>query len=226
MDSFDFWYAVNHTEILIRPRQSLETFGQTTLRYHLVTEFPDAVDRIRVREGRILAYRPILLTPGSLDSSPLEGFDGPAVGRYLEWLRANEQNLALLQYGFKIRNEPLQEHCVTDRLETVLARVQAEVVRKNDPLDAVLVGVDDPWEVCLLKLLVEVASRSAPHNARELRADPDGSRREIEAAFEAAARDRSQRGRLATLLAKHRVFPEYEDRFYDLVRNGGGSPPA
>ena len=222
MDSFDFWYAVNHTEILVRPRQLLETFDQTTLRYHLVTEFPDAVGRIRIREGRVLAYRPVLLTPVPLRESPLEGFDEQATEHYLEWLRDNEQHIAFLKYGFKIRKEPLQEHLVTDQLEAVVARVRKEVIQKNDPLDAVLVGVDEPWEVCLLKLLIEVAHQSAPHNAEELRADPDGSRREIENAFSDVSRDGSKLSRLADLLAKRKLFQDYEDRFFALVRTVRG----
>lgn len=223
MDDFDFWYAVHNTRILIRPRQPLETFGQTTLSYHLLTEFPDEADRVRVREGRILAYRPVLITPQTLHESPLEGFEGPEAENYLEWLKANERNLALIQYGFKIRKELLQEYRVSERINLVADRVRDEVRRKDNPLDAVLIGVDRPWEVCLLKLLIEVARHSAPHNAGELRSDPDGSRAEIEAAFAAARRDPSRVNDLAGLLEKRRVFPEYEDRFFTLVRTRGSS---
>ncbi|MDZ4200347.1 MAG: hypothetical protein U1E27_13810, partial [Kiritimatiellia bacterium] len=59
-----------------------------------------------------------------------------------------------------------------------------------------------------------------PHNARELHEDPDGSRHEIEAAFAAAGRDPARLSKLADLLAKLHRFPEYEDRFFALVRAG------
>lgn len=221
MDSFDFWYAVNHTRLVVRPRQPLETFGHTTLKYHLVTEMPDSVDRIRVREGRVLAYRPQLITTDMMESSPLEGFDHPAASEYLDWLRQHERDMAVLKYGFRIRKEAFQEHHISDKLDAVVARVQKSLRQKDEPMSALVVGVDDPWEVCLLRMLMEVMQGSVQHNARELLADPDGSRHEIEAAFAAAARDRSRLSRLADLLAKKNLFPEYEDRFFALVRASG-----
>ena len=35
---FDFWYAVNNTEVLEMPLGRLETFGSTLIHYRLVTE--------------------------------------------------------------------------------------------------------------------------------------------------------------------------------------------
>ena len=35
-DPFDFWFAVNNTEIRLLPKRHLETFGSTVLNYHLV----------------------------------------------------------------------------------------------------------------------------------------------------------------------------------------------
>ena len=79
--------------------------------------------------------------------------------------------------------------------------------------------MDEPWEVCLLKLLFEVVKHSAPRNARDLRADPDGTHHEIERAFRAAARNRSKLAPLAELLTRTDKFKEYEDRFFELVRS-------
>ena len=42
---------------------------------------------------------------------------------------------------------------------------------------------------------------------------------EVEAAFRRAARDRSALPELAELLRKHKMFDEYEDRFFRLARN-------
>ena len=98
-------------------------------------------------------------------------------------------------------------------------RVRADLQAKADPLSALVRGVDEPWEVCLLKLLVEVVRRSAPGNARDLRADPDGSRHEIEQAFRQAAGDRSRLAPLAQLLTRLSKLKDYEDRFYALVRS-------
>ena len=40
-EEFDFWYAVNNTEIVRQPSGQLETFGTTVLNYFLLTEIMD-----------------------------------------------------------------------------------------------------------------------------------------------------------------------------------------
>ena len=216
---FDFWYAVNNTEVLELPRGRLETFGSTLINYRLVTELMDAVGQVRIREGRIQAFRPVIITPQSFLDSPLEGFQTGQADDFIRWLREHESDLILLKYGFKIRHETVTESLVHDSVETVVERVRADLKSKDDPLSALVLGVDEPWEVCLLKLLYEVVKASAPINARDLRADPDGSRREIEQAFLKAAGDRSRLAPLAALLNRHGKFKDYEDRFFALVRS-------
>jgi hypothetical protein len=217
---FDFWYAVNNTEVLEPPRGRLETFGATLINYRLVTELMDAVGQVRVREGRIQSFRPEILTPQALLESPLEqGFRAGPSEDFVRWLREHESDLVLLKYGFKIRQETTTESIVHDSIENVVARVRADMKTREDPLSALVLGVDEPWEVCLLKLLFEVVRRSAPGNARDLRADPDGSRHEIEHAFRLAARDRARLAPLAALLARLGKFKDYEDRFFALVRS-------
>ncbi len=140
----------------------------------------------------------------------------------MRWLREHESDFVLIKYGFKIRHETVTESVVHDSLENVVERVRADLKAKDDPLSALVVGVDEPWEVCLLKLLTEVIKQSAPVNARDLRADPDGSRHEIERAFRQAAGDRSRLGPLAQLLNRLGKFKDYEDRFFALVRSHSG----
>lgn len=217
---FDFWYAVNNTEVLELPRTRLETFGSTLIHYRLVTELMDVVGQVRIREGRIQAFRPEILTPQSLLESPLEdGFRTGPSQDFIRWLREHESDLVLLKYGFKIRQETTTESIVHDSVDNVLDRVRADLKSKADPLAALVRGVDEPWEVCLLKLLFEVVRVSAPGNARDLRADPDGSRHEIDRAFRLAANDRAQLAPLAALLARLGKFKDYEDRFFALVRS-------
>lgn len=217
---FDFWYAVNNTEILVPPRNPLETFGNTLIRYHLLAEPMDSVSTVRHREGRIQAFRPQILTPDTLRGSPLEdGFRSPHAEDFVQWLREHDKDVAILQYGFKIRQETFSETLLHDTLPAVAERIQTDLARSSDPFTALVVGVDEPWEVCLLKLLFDVARRSAPTNARDLRADPDGTRHRIDAAFRAAARDRSQIAPLAHLLQSLGRFAEYEDRFYSIVKS-------
>ena len=69
--------AVQHTEILRLPKQSLSTFGTTNIYYYLVTEpvyaelVKDVTETV-VREGKIIAEKPKIITPYYL--SQLEGF--------------------------------------------------------------------------------------------------------------------------------------------------------
>lgn len=88
----------------------------------------------------------------------------------------------------------------------------------SDPFSALVVGVDEPWEVCLLKLMVDVIQHSLPHNATQLSRDPQGIHHEVEKSFQAARQDRALISVLCEKLHKYNVFKEYEDRFFSLVR--------
>ncbi len=218
---FDFWYAVNNTDVVIRPRQSLETFGTTTLYYHLVAETMDTINQVRVREGRIQAFRPQIITPDAISQTLLEGFSEEQANHYIDWLRTHESHLVLLQYGFSIRKESINEHLITDTLENVLDRVRIEVEESTQPMHALIRGVDEPWEVCLLQLMQEVIQQSALANARDLQRDPDGSRARMNTLFKEAARNPALIGKLADALRAAGLFKDYEDRFFALVRSSG-----
>jgi hypothetical protein len=214
---FDFWYAVNNTEVVLLPANRLETFGTTQIRYHFVSELMDSVDKVRVREGVIQSFRPQILTPSNLLQDLLEGFQNSEAERYVDWLRRHEQNIAFVQYGFKIRNQGTSEEVVSAPLDAVVERVKSAMQEKQDPLAALVRGVDEPWEVCLLKLMVDMIRHSAPRNMSDLRADPDGARNAVEQAFLKAARDRTRLGELSDLLHRMKLFDDYQDRFFSLV---------
>ncbi len=224
----DIWYAVNNTRILVTPARRLETFGATMVNYRLVSELLDSVNRIRVREGRIQAQRPQIMTPSSYAGSLLDGF-GEEAEEYAEWLRQHEGDLHILQYGFVIRKEEVSDEIISDSLEAVTERVCKQVESKGDPLAAVVIGVDEPWEVCLLKLMVDIIRESAPGNVRDMQRRrllenmdgvPRAVRNEIEADFMEAARDADRIKPLGQKLQKYGLFEEYEDRFYSLLRPG------
>lgn len=215
-DPFDFWYAVHNTSVLIPPAGRLETFGATVVDYVLVSEVMDRVDQVRIRSGRLHAERPEIVTlDGGGDR--LEGFQQQAAARYLDWLKQHRQELLILKYGFRLRRDAVREEVVTDRLDAVLDRIGRDVRARANPLAALVRGVDEPWEVCLVKLAADLVQRSSPHHARALRADPGGARHAIEQAFSDADRDRGQMGALADLLKAQGVFEEYQDRFFALV---------
>ena len=228
MRQFDFWYAVNNTEVVVPSKRHLETFGNTIINYFLVSELMDDPGKVRVREGRMQAFRPQIIVPSAFSPVELEGF-GEEARRYLEWLRENEDSVRVLRYGYTLKQESFSEQLVSDTLEAVLERVKAEVGQKNDPFAAVVKGVDEPWDVCLVRLFWQTIQRSAPINIRELHERhmfemqdgiPVGVREEIEKGFAAAAADARLIRPLGHLLQEHGVFEQYQDRFFNLVKRG------
>jgi 2-hydroxy-3-keto-5-methylthiopentenyl-1-phosphate phosphatase len=224
---FDFWYAVNNTEIVVLPSSQLETFGATMLNYHLVSELMDSTTQVRIREGRMQASRPEIITPTAYSKFLLEGF-GEEAGKYLDWLKEHESDIRILQYGYQLKQESFSEHLVSDNLKTVVERVSNEVRQKADPCGAVVQGVDDPWDVCLIKLFREVIQKSAKRNFQELATRhmfdttdgvPRGIREELESLFLAASRDAGLLKKLAAQLHHHGLFSRYEDRFYAVVKS-------
>lgn len=222
----NFWYAVNNTEVIVMPRSHLETFGATNLRYHMVSELMDTANQVRIREGAIQSRRPQIITPAYCSNEILEGF-GAEANQYAEWLKDHASDLRIIQYGFKIMKTLTNEQVVAGNVKEIIERVQKDIKAKNDPLAALIYGVDDPWDVCLLKFMTDVIRDSAPHNFIEfgrhkllddVRGTPRAVRNEIEKDFLAASRDRSLIAPLGSKLRKFGLFEEYEDRFFALFR--------
>lgn len=222
--SFDFWYAVNNTQVLLMPKNTLETFGATVLNYHLVSELMDSANVTRVREGRIEANKPQIITPEAYSSTILEGF-GDDARDYADWLKDHEGELRILQYGYHLKKQEYNEHLVSESIENVAERVREKVSKTEDPLSAVLVGVDEPWDVCLVKLFWEVIKQSVPANVQEMekhsmfKTGPERLREELERDFFEASKDAEKIKKLAAKLQSHNLFREYEDRFFALVKN-------
>lgn len=164
----DFTYALENTRVVHHPEKRLETFSTSVLNYYLITEDMDSVNVSRVREGSIHAERPQIISPQNFSKLLLEGF-GDTAERYKEALNQIGQQLTFLQYGFRVKKSDIRVYEINESIEHVTGKVQAEVIDKKDPLAAVLTGVDDGWEVCLLKFMMEMASSSGEKNIQELR---------------------------------------------------------
>ena len=199
----------------------METFGATMVNYHLVTEMMDSVDKVRVRVGKLKAFRPEIITPQSIDEMMLEGF-GNEARDYADWLHKHAQEMQILKYGFKVQKQDINDYILSDSLQTVVDRVKDEVSGSADPLGAVLVGVDRPWEVCLLKLMVELVQNSVAGNIQDIRQQQRDRKaqlhQQIEQTFLAASRDASKVPELADLLKRNGLFERFEDRFFAVVR--------
>ena len=161
-------YAIENTRVLHAPQRQIATFGQTTFRFYLVTELMDNVNQVRVRDGRIHADRPQIITPGQYQNMLLEGF-GDRAEDFVDWLRENAPQLAVMKYGFQFRKTDLSDRVLHSPVEEVVARLREGIDRSEDPLSAIIEGVDEGWEICLLKFAADLIQSSVGGNLGDLR---------------------------------------------------------
>ena len=162
----DLQYAIDNTKVILSPERRIQTFGTTSFHFYLVTELMDRANEIRVRDGRIQADRPQILTAENIAKLTLEGF-GERARKFVEMLQM--RNAAMLKYGFQIRKDDLSERLVHDSIEAVLDRVTSQVPEALRGSSAVICGVDEGWEICLLKFTVEMIQQSAGGNIQDFR---------------------------------------------------------
>ena len=231
MDSDDerIEYAVKHTEILRPPKQSLSTFGTTNIYYYLVTE-PAYLELVKgaaetvIREGRVIAQRPRIVTPYYL--SRLEGFSSDASKYFDMLLKIHGPDAPGLFYTYK--NEPKELNIVSDNWSTVVNRINDEIDRRGDPLASIIKGEDELWDVSLLKFIYEITRHSFRTNVSQLGTrgllDIDSSgipvdaRLRIEELFRQVSRGEREPNELKDELNRWNVFEEYEDRFFGIFK--------
>src|SRR5437879_6950785 len=164
----DFDYAIENTHVIVAPERQIATFGSTSFNFYLISELMDRVDQVRIRNGKIHADRPQILTPEHFSRLLLEGF-GEKAERYVDRLREHARNTAVLRYGFQFRKTDVIERMFRDPIDAVVARTKSQVEDLQEPLSAVIQGVDDAWEVCLLKFTIDMIERSSGGNLGDFR---------------------------------------------------------
>jgi hypothetical protein len=224
-------YAVTNTEVLRLPKQSLATFGTTNIHYYLVTEpayseFMKNVTETVVREGKVVAQRPRIVTPYYL--SQLEGFSSGATRYFDMLLKTYGHDAPGLFYTY--RNEPKELTIVSDSLPSVVDKLNAEIDKRSDPLTTIIKGEDQLWDVSLLKFIYEMTRSSAPDNIMQMGSRglldidsggiPVDARVRIEELFSRVLRGEAEPRELKDELHRWDLFAEYEDRFLALFRKG------
>jgi hypothetical protein len=162
----DFHYAMENTRVVVVPQNAIETFGTTRFHFHLVSELLDEIDTTRIRSGTIEAERPRILSAGHFSRVLLEGF-GEEAREFADWMESNASMAKILRYGFQFRKTNLIEKTLNEPMDAALDRLETELRRGDDPFAALIAGVDDVWEVCLLKFSMEMIQRSAVGNVEE-----------------------------------------------------------
>ena len=222
-------YAVRHTEILRLPRQSLSSFGTTNIYYYLVTEpayseLTENVNETVLREGRVIAQKPRVVTPYYL--SRLEGFSLDARKYFNGLIKTHGADTPGLFYAYK--NESKKLTIISERWLAVVDKLNDEIDKRNDPLVAIIKGEDELWDVSLLKFIYEITRTSVQGNIMQMEArgllDMDSSGVPVEARvrinklFKRVARGEYEPHELKRELDRWNLFAEYEDRFFAIFK--------
>ncbi len=222
--------ALRNTYVVRPPRQTLATFGSTVIHYYLVTEpaYTDivphqSVEEAVVREGTVKAERPRVVTPYYL--SHIEGF-GANARKYLEEImREYGAHAPGLLYTYS--NERMGTTIVSGSASEVAGRIHQRLDKEDERLAAVIRGVDEMWDVSLMKFIHQLTDASARGNAGELHARglleiedgvPRDARQRIERMLEEARQGHMDPSEVKRELDRWDLFEEYQDQFLGLFR--------
>ena len=222
--------ALEQTRVVRAPKQHLATFGSTSLRYFLVTEpaYSEIVKQDRevvLREGRILARRPEVVTPAYVMN--LVGFGEEARRTLGMMARQYGPNSPGLQYTYQ--NEALSLNIMSGKPEAVAENIKNDLDRNEDNLAVVIRAASVLWDVSLLKFIFEYTSASLAGNVGELmghrllESDPSlgiprGGVERIERLFRQVESGELPPSALKQELDQWGLFSRYEDRFLGLFR--------
>ena len=125
--------AVRQTEIIRPPKQTLSTFGITNIYYYLLsepvyTEFANNINETVIREGRVIAQKPRVVTPYYL--TRLEGFSADARHYFEMLLQQHGGNAPGIFYTYK--NEPKEMNIVSDGIPAVVDKLNADIDRRGE----------------------------------------------------------------------------------------------
>jgi hypothetical protein len=214
-------YALENTQLVRAPQQSLATFGSSVIDYYVVTELVGNLSV--VRDGKVIAERPRIVTPAYLVN--VEGFSEQA-RRYIGMMARERPYESGIFYRYK--NEPKGMNVVSEPIKQVINKLSSQMEEEHNPLSTIIRGVEELWDVSLLMFIYELTTRSVGTNVAEfgrrgfLDIDaggvPQGARDYIEELFEQASRNLSRAPELVVELNRWGLFPEYQDRFFALFR--------
>ena len=223
--------AAELTRIVRWPSRTLSTFGATIIHYHVVSQpvYDDIVEdeskESVVRNGLVRADRPQIVTPGYL-LSRAEGFSSEAA-EFLEWVsnRIGPDTASGILYKYK--NEPQTTETVSGDPREVASRLRDEIDRDDRALQTVILGVDELWDVSVMKFIYEYSNQSAPTNSKELddrrMFEDDGgvprdARRHVEDLMQRARRREIDPSVVHEELVRWGLFEEYQEQFFSIFR--------
>jgi len=223
------WNAIQLTHVVRPPKQHLATFGVTNLKYYLVSEpsYKDLVpgeEESVIREGKVVSQRPTIVTPAYMMN--LEGF-GEEARKYMDSLvRSFGPNSPGLLYQY--RNEPGGLDIVGGQTYAVAQRIANDLDIRGVDSAVVILGIDDLWDVSILKFIYEYTAASVASNVGEIQAMglldphpevdvPRGVVQRIEEMFHQVEGGLDPK-LLHRELTRWGLFDHYQDRFLNLFR--------
>ncbi len=233
--------VLRETEILKHPHKLISTSGSTSLHFYVLTKpvylevFSHYGPETKIREGLISWEEPKLLTPGYMLN--MEGFSKEAREAFKILARDNP-DLAGLLYKMRYKKEFERSETVAAELEETFARLEKRIEQESDTMSVVIKGVEQYWDVSLMKYVQELLIKSAyqaqlPYLesmgyltreqntymvTRNLEGLPLAARKEIEKYFAMVKDGEMEPAQLKKELDRWGVFPAYQDRFFDLFR--------
>jgi len=237
--------VLENTEILLEPDDLISTDHDTTLHYYVLSkpyyldEFPDEGPETKVREGKITWEKPKLLTPDYMIN--MSGFSGEAK-EAMQMIARDNPDLAGLLYKMNYRKELISTFTISREFEKAEAEIRDKIDQNDDKdnnLTVIIKGVDELWDVSLMKFIQNLVVKSAYKSqlpdyeekgflstddqgysvvTRNLEGLPIAASEEIEKMFEMVKNGDEAPSRLKKELDRWGVFNAYQDRFFDLFK--------
>ncbi len=226
----EFLKVLVNTVVVKMPRLDIETFGTTIVTYNMITrplyealETDKRKEESVLRRGTVKAERPQIVTPGYMARST--GFRTEAEEFMRDLIRRGHADDPGILYTYS--NEPASMEIISARPEDLAERIGAEVDRESRPREAVILGVDELWDVSLMKFIFDLTNKSAPANVADFQNTgrlsvengvPMDARIKIDRMFVQMRNGELDPSTLHQELEAWQLFDQYEDRFFQALR--------
>ena len=165
----DWRRAAEQSWVVRFPKQRLHTFGSTNIAYYVVTEpiyqeLQESKHEGVVRTGRVIAEKPTIVTPTY--AMNLDGFSSEAYEYFSHIARDAGPNSPGILYQY--RNSADKMDIVGGLPSEIAHRIAGDLDRRKEDMSVVMVGVDEAWDVALLKFIYEFTSSSLAGNVQEM----------------------------------------------------------
>ena len=175
------------------------------------------------------ADRPAVVTPTY--AMNLSGFSPEAYEAFDEIARESGPNSPGILYQYK--NEAGEMDIVSGTPSEIAHKISGDLDSRREDMSVVMVGVDELWDVALLKFIYEFTSSSVAGNVQEFQSRgllepqpqlggvPGAAVQAIDRLF-VEVQQGANPDILKRELDRWGLFEAYQDRFLDLFRRGHG----